>query len=145
MTHTRRPQSADAACFFMSTTYQLGLYANGIGGLRDMVTITGVDPHPTEFLEYGDASAQALSGRPIESGFARSKWTWGELEQWAFDALYTLCTGASADVLIRTRVNSGTPYSFGIFRGIMTRPRAQTAPGNRRTQVEVVFINLRSP
>lgn len=128
-----------------TTTYQLGLLANGQSGLRDLIAITGVDPHPTEFLEYTEAASLTLSGRPIETGFARSKWTWGELEQWAFDALNALCTGAAADVLIRTRVNSGTPYSFGVFRGVMTRPRAQTAPGNRRTQVEVVFVNLRSP
>lgn len=127
------------------STYRLGAYANGAVGLQDIENIVGVPPHPTEFLEFNEQVGITLSGKPIEAGAPRVKWTWGELDQWQFHALAAYCTGATAPVYIQTRVNTGVNYHYGIFKATMTRPRATTAPGYRRTEVEVVFVNLQSP
>jgi hypothetical protein len=127
------------------STYQLATLAQGVAGLQDLVTITGVDPQPSEFLEYSEAVAVSLTGKQIEAGFPTVTWTWDRLRQTEFDRLYSYCTGMTSPVYIRTRVNSGTGYNFGIFRAEMGRPKAKTAPGNMRTDVQVKFTMLRSP
>jgi len=128
-------------------TYQIARLTEGIGGLKDLTSVVGYDPLPgdTEFLEFTEVVGVTLSGTPIESGFPRTVWRWGMLPQASFDALYAYCTGAWSKVYIRTRVNSGTHYHFGIFKATMLRPRAKTAPGNLRTDVEVVFTHLETP
>ena len=124
------------------STYQLGAYADGVNALKDMVQITGVDPQPSEFLEFSEEVGTALSGKPIEAGAPSAKWQWEYLEQISFSALAQYCTGTSSVVYIRTRGNTGTSYSFGVFKAIMHRPRGATVPGNLRRGVEVLFTGL---
>lgn len=127
------------------STYQIAKYADGVGALKDITAVTGVDPHPTDYLEYTEVVGMSLIGAPIEVGFPRARWRWGMLEQWAFDALCSYCTGTSAPVYIRTRTNVGVPYTFQTFRATMARPRAKTRPGRLREDVEVEFTMLQSP
>lgn len=129
------------------STYQLGRLADGLSGLQDVASIAGTDPTPdeTEFLEYTELVGVTLSGYPIEAGFPKVRWKWGMMPQANFDALMSYCTGAWSRVYIRTRVNSGTMYNFGVFKAIMTRPRAKTLPGRLRGEVEVIFTMLETP
>lgn len=127
------------------TTYQIGNLAEGVGALQDATTLFGIDPQPTDFLEYSEVVGNTLSGRPIESGFPMVTWRWAMMYQRDFNVLFAFCTGAATEVLIRTRVNSGTFYQFGIFRATMTRPKGKTTPGNLRQDVEVLFTMLQSP
>lgn len=129
----------------MSGTYKIGTINDGVNNLIDMSVVTGYDPHPTEFLEYSEVVGQTLSGAPIEAGNPTVKWTWGLLDQSAFNRLYAYCTGAWSRVYIQTRVNSGTGYNYGIFKATMARPRARTVPGLYRSEVEVVFTSLETP
>ncbi len=129
------------------STFRIGRYVDGVNGLHDVRDDIGEDPTPsgTLFLEYSEKTADTLSGKPNEQGPAKATWYWGMLNQSQFDRLFYYCSGASAPVYIQTRVNSGSSYSFGLFRAIMRRPQAKSAPGLLRLDVTVEFSSLATP
>lgn len=134
--------------------YKLGTYAGGVGGMVDLCALldtTKTDPYPTTYQEYTEQLDPDLNGAPIEAGPPVASWHWDWLPQPDIDALQSICSGASAQVYMRTRVNTGVQYDWQTFTALMLRPAIgdMIAPEagkplfpQGRGPVDVQFLNL---
>lgn len=125
--------------------HKIGTYAGGVAAMKSICDLleVGIDPQST-FKEYSETVGNDLTGAPIEAGFPTASWTWDVMPQKDFDRLLGLVSnGASAQVIIRTRNNSGTSgYDFDNFSAIMNRPKAGIRDGLVLKNITVDFSML---
>ena len=123
----------------------MGTQAGGVAGMKDICSLLniGIDPIST-FLEYTEIVGLDLNNAPIEAGFSTAKWTWDIMPQKDFDYLLNLVSnGASAEVTIRTRNNSGASgYDFQNYSCIMQRPKSANREGLLIRNIVVEFTTL---
>lgn len=123
----------------------IGTQAGGVAAMKSICNLLeiGIDPIST-FQEFTETVGVDLNGAPIEAGFATAQWTWEIMPQKDFDRLLGLVSnGASADVTIRTRNNSGASgFDFSNYTAIMQRPKVGTRAGLLMRNITVEFTTL---
>lgn len=125
--------------------HKVGTQAGGVAGMKDICSLLniGIDPIST-FLEYTEIVGLDLNNAPIEAGFSVAKWTWEVMPQKDFDYLLNLVSnGASAEVTIRTRNNSGASgFDFSDYTAVMQRPKAAAREGIVLKNISIDFVRL---
>lgn len=125
--------------------HKIGTYAGGVAGMNSICDLLqiGIDPD-SKFREYAEVVGTDLTGAPVEAGFPTATWTWDVMPQADFDRLLGLVSnGASAQVTIRTRNNSGASgFDFDNYTAVMQRPKAGIRDGLVLRNVTVDFSML---
>jgi hypothetical protein len=91
---------------------------------RAKLTAQGIpNPDSYTYAPYSRVYVRG-DGRPAGDGSGIATWTWEDISQEAVDRLlaYFGATDASAEVYIRTRIDTGSVAEFADFSAVMWRP-----------------------
>jgi hypothetical protein len=99
-----------------------------------------VVPAPKGVYSPGVSKVRLGNGLWRWLGLPTTEWRWGFLSQAQRDMLRTFCTGTSALVSIRTRLNDSAD-SYGYFDAILEWP-AEDKDAERRLEFTIKFTNL---
>lgn len=104
---------------------------------------TPIHPPRGRYYEAGEF-VDRLDGTVSAVGYPLAVWQFDILTQAMIDALRVICPGYSAEVYLRTRINTG---SFAYFTGLMIWPQKQMDARNflgRYLGLEFQFRRLAS-
>jgi len=107
------------------------------------------NPHPTEFYPYGEVKMTG-DGDGVGIGYIHFKWTSGDgiltADQWRYLMSFFAGNDPTAIVCAKTRTDRTAldalgvrEYAYQWYRVRMHRPTADTVPGFRYRNVEIVF------
>jgi len=124
----------------MASEFKIGATLGGITSL-DILPTPVLDP-TTDFKPYSKL-IDLGSGLKRGAGYATAKWIYGYITEAQRNQLRTFCTGASAEVFIRTRTRdtSGSTL-FKTFKAVMTWPEQEDYRNSRRTDFIISFSRL---
>jgi hypothetical protein len=121
----------------MADEYKIGTTAEGLALLSELTTAVTFPKH-----RYSQGQAVSLpNGGTRYVGYAKAVWHWDFLPQAMRDQLRTYCTGASAEVYIRTR-KSDTADAFANLRVMMNWPAEEEKDATRRIPFDISFTVL---
>lgn len=118
--------------------YMIGSTQVGMTNLESLTT--PVHPPKSSFVPYttgydlGDGSVRG-------SGWVAATWTWNVISQAERDQLRIFCTGASANVFIKTRCNDSND-AYKTYQAVMIWPQEEARDARRRTSFVIQFRAL---
>lgn len=121
------------------------IYSYEIGasyvGMTNLESLTTPLPAPkstfrpySQYIRLGDGTVRG-------SGWAEATWRWGFLTRAQRNQLRTFCTGASANVYIKTRKNDSSD-AYQVYMAIMIWPEEEEKSLGKRIGLEIRFTNL---
>lgn len=111
--------------------------------LRNVETLVAGMPAPKGFFQFYSVALPLEDGGVRGGGWRKAMWRWQFLTQAQRDALRTYCTGASADVYIKTRtVDNSDAYVIYSAKMIWPGPDPEQRDALRRIEFELNFQAL---
>lgn len=125
----------------MASEFKIGSTLLGITSL-DALTVPLLDPSTT-FQNYSQL-LDLGSGLKRGAGYPIAKWIYVFLSQAQREQLREFCTGASAEVYIRTRTRDEDLYAtlFKTYKAVMIWPEQEEYRNSRRLDITFTFTRL---
>lgn len=127
----------------MASDFKIGTTLEGIVSL-DALTVFVPDPR-TSFRNYSKL-LDLGNGMKRGAGWPTAEWHYGYLLQEQREQLRSFCTGASAEVFMRTRTrdedDSETPILFKIYKAVMIWPETEEYIKSKRIDFVIKFTRL---
>lgn len=123
---------------FAADFEQVGSY--GVIPFYNLETELGLAAPKSTFRPY--SQAQKLGDATIRGGgWPLAEWQWGFMRRANRDSLRAFCTGASRQVIIRTRQNDSAD-AYANYRAVMVWPEEEKRDAGRRIEFVVKFQAL---
>jgi len=111
-------------------TYQIGTTVNVL-----------VDVHVTRSEVTQEVLGRDINGAEILSAYSTVKWICENIPQEDFNLINSYYPSDGADRYIRTRVDSGSSFTYSVFSCKMSRPIVTTESAlGEILKVEIVFV-----
>lgn len=121
------------------------IYENEIGttygGMTNIESLTVPLPNMQSFYKPYAQVTDLGSGETKGLGSPQTEWKWNLLTRAQRDQLRQFCTGSSATVYIRTRINDNTDEYLD-FRAIMIWPLEEERFARKRMDFTIVFKHM---
>jgi hypothetical protein len=119
-------------------SYEIGTTYGGMANLEDLTT--PIPPPKSSFRPYSQYLSLG-SGAVRGSGWPVAEWRWGYLSQAQRNQLRTFCTGASADIYVKTRKND-TSDAYQVYTAKMIWPEEEEKAHGKRLDFAIQFVDL---
>lgn len=120
--------------------YEIGATEVGMTNVEDLAT--PLNPPRGFYFEHAVVTNRG-DGQQSGHGFPTARWEFDLLTQDMIDQLRTFCSGRSAEVYIRTRINDGTMDDFSAIMIWPTDTQMETRrASNKHLAITVEFRRL---
>lgn len=121
--------------------FKIGTFAGGVGAITNLESLA-TPVTPPRWFYRGDVERRKLASGLIRSlGLPVAEWRWGVISQAQRDMLRTFCSGASAQVYIRTKTNNSSD-AYANFLAMMVWPEEEEVDASRRLDFVIRFDRL---
>lgn len=118
--------------------YKIGITS---GGMTNLELLTVPIPNMQSFYKPYSETVQLGDGNLFGRGYPQVDWIWNLLKREQRDQLRTFCTGASAVVYIRTRINDNAD-EYKNFQAVMIWPLEEERFARKRMDFTIQFRQL---
>ena len=118
--------------------YSIGTTLGGITNLESLSP--AVRPPKSSYKPYSQP-IELGNGTVRGAGWATAAWTWNAITRAERDKLRSFCSGASAEVYIRTRTNESTD-NYKYFSAVMVWPADEAKDADLRLNFVIEFRRL---